>query len=242
MQGHKWLFVTTVSQQVIPYLQYLPIPSPMNGMCNHPPWRHHYHVLAFSEDLSSLGSCLKPNRQKGESTYKPLWRETVFTPFTLNPQSNIYECYTYENRQPYTPQKYIMPLLLAGTQLAPAAALSKISQQPLVVAMKYDQTGVIFHIYLFNFETEFLEKPMNSSPTQRVSDCKAAGFSLLVEICKLLSTKVKVETFWERAFYRKAIREPKSLTILLRLAEIFCKRRQVGTCKAPRLLKWSGEM
>lgn len=119
----------------------------------------------------------------------------VFTPFPLNPQSNIYECYTYENRQPYTPQKYIMPLLLAGAQLAPAAALSKISQQPLVVAMKYDQTGVIFLIYLFNFETEFLEKPMNSSPTQRARDCKAAGFSLLAEICKLLSTKVKVESF-----------------------------------------------
>ena len=33
--------------------------------------------------------------------------------------------------------------------------------------------------YLFNFETKFLEKPMNSSPIQRVSDCKAAGFSLL---------------------------------------------------------------
>ena len=75
-----------------------------------------------------------------------------------------------------------MPLLLAGAQLAPAAALSKISQQPLVVAMKYDQTGVIFLIYLFNFETKFLEKPMNSLPIQRVSDCKAAGFSLLAEL------------------------------------------------------------
>ena len=37
-----------------------------------------------------------------------------------------------------------MLLLLAGTQLAPGAALSKPSQQPLVVAVKYDQTGVIF--------------------------------------------------------------------------------------------------
>lgn len=92
----------------------------------------------------------------------------------------MYEYYTYGNRHPDTPHKYITLLLLAEAQLAPGAALSKVSQQPLVVAVSYDQTGVIFlvPVQLGNQSPVETSERTPSSPSQRASDCKSAGNDL----------------------------------------------------------------
>lgn len=125
--------------------------------------------------LVILGPCWEPSRQKGESTDKPLGGSGGEQDIPLNPQSNMYEYYTYGNRHPDTPHKYITLLLLADAQLAPGAALSKVSQQPLVVAVNYDHTGVIFLIpaQLGNQSSVETSECIPSSPRQRTSDCKS---------------------------------------------------------------------
>lgn len=91
-------------------------PSLVNGTHNFPPWRYHCWVLAFSEDLSSLGPCWKPRRQKGESTYKPLGRcvgeDRVFTPFPSIPKAiYIWILYLWKQTSIYTTQIYHAPAL-----------------------------------------------------------------------------------------------------------------------------------
>lgn len=74
--------------------------------------------------------------------------------------------------------------------------------------LKYDQTGVTFLIPvpLGNPSPGETHEFLPSSSTQRASNCKAAGFSLLAKMCKLVSTKVKVGTSWEYIFHGKAIK------------------------------------
>lgn len=115
-------------------------------MHNLPPRRHHYWTPAFSEDLSSLGPWWTPSRQKGESIYKPLWGKQSIHTLPFNPQSNIYMNITiWKQTSIYTTQMY-HAAALGRHPTSPSCSLKQNLLAATVVAMKYDQTGVIFLI------------------------------------------------------------------------------------------------
>lgn len=154
----------------------------VNGMHNSPPWRHHYWVLAFSKDLSPLGLYCKPRRQKGESTYKHWWwgRTEYSHPAPQSPKQYIWILCLWKQTSIYTTQIYHAPVL-GRHPTSPSCSLKQNLLAVTVVAMKYDQTGVIFLIpvQLWNQSPGETNEFIPSLPSHRVSGCKAAGFSLL---------------------------------------------------------------
>lgn len=201
--------------------------------------KHHYQVLAFSKDLSSWGLWWKSERRSNLQTTMGKTEHSHPSPQSL--KQYLWMVYIWKQTSVHTTQIYHAPAL-GRPSTSPSCSLKQNLLAATVVAMKYGHTGVIFLI-LGNQSLGETNEFIPSLPIQRVNNCKAAGFSLLAQICTLLSTKVKVATSWEYAF---TLWEGSKGTFnhkiaLLGLVEIFCKRRQVDTCQAPRLLKWLGE-